>query len=189
MKLLIRGGSISAGKGVLISYADLLKSHLAARGIEVINVSREGDTSFEGVWTYHDDIDPIKPDLLLLHFGIDDIYRPVYRSEFKENLVQLVRICRNRFNPQIFLSTSLPFDSDYEMQSALIYYRTIREVAYDLRCFLIPVHFLIAEQLDDNRLKLSDIVQNDDRYPNETGHRILFEIISKRILDHAGLLD
>jgi hypothetical protein len=186
MKLLVRGGSISAGKGVLKSYVDMLNESLAPRGIEIINRSRERDTSFEGNRTFYDDIDPFRPELLLLHFGIDDIYRPVYRSEFKENLVQIVRLCRKRFTSEIFLITSQPFDSDYEMQSAGIYYRTLREVAVDLQCNLVPIHYLIFQELDDNKLTLADILQADDRLINETGHMLFFNIINRRI---CGRLD
>lgn len=184
MRLLVRGGSISSGKGVTESYVDMLGITLRSRGIDVINRSRERDSSFEGNRTYYEDIDPFRPEIILLHFGIDDIYRPVYRSEFKENLVQIVRLCRQRFAPEIFLITSQPFDSDYEMQSAGIYYRTIREVAVDLQCHLIPVHYLIFQELDDNSLLLSDILQEDDRLPNEKGHRIFYTIIKRRILDY-----
>lgn len=183
MKLLVRGGSISAGMGVVTTYVDMLRESLEARGIEVINRSRERDTSFEGNRTFFNDIDPYRPGIVLLHFGIDDMYRPVYRSEFKENLVQIIRLCRERFISEIFLITSQPFDSDYEMQSIGIYYRTIREVAVDLRCGLIPIHYLIFQELDENKLSLADILQPDDRLINEHGHRLFFNIIKRRIID------
>jgi len=184
MRLLVRGGSIASGKGVSESYVDMLAKSLGPRGVDVINRSRERDTSFEGNRTYYEDIDSFQPDILLLHFGIDDMYRPVYRSEFKENLVQIVRLCRQRFTPEIFLITSQPFETAYEMQSAGIYYRTIREVAVDLHCHLIPVHYLIFQELDDNSLLLSDILQEDDRLPNEKGHGLFHTIITRRILDY-----
>jgi lysophospholipase L1-like esterase len=183
MKLLVRGGSISAGKGVSTSYVDRLRDSLSPRGIEVINRSRERDTSFEGNWTFDEDIDPFRPELLLLHFGIDDIYRPVYRSEFKENLVQIVRLSRKKFSSEIILVTSQPFNSDYEMQSAGIYYRTIREVALDLHCVLVPIHYLIAQELDSRNMSLADIIQDDDRLINETGHELFFNIINEKVLD------
>ena len=90
--LLIRGGSIAAGMHKTCSYPYLLSDELARHGIEVVNRSQRGDTSFEAVRTFYDDIDPYRPNILLLHFGVDDMYRPVYRSEFKENLVQVVEL-------------------------------------------------------------------------------------------------
>lgn len=182
MILLIRGGGIAAGAFVQKSYAQLLSEQLSSYGIEVINRSRDRDTSFQGCWTFEEDIAPYRPEMILFHFGIDDIYRPVYRSEFKENLVQLVRLCRVRYNSHIFLATSHPFSGDFEMQSALIYYRTIREVALDLQCHYIPIHYLIADELNEHHLAMKDIVLPDERYINEMGHRLFFNIISRKIL-------
>ncbi len=182
MIFLIRGGGIAAGTHVQLSYAHLLTESLSSHGIQVINRSRNRDTSFHGCWTFEEDIAPFQPEMILFHFGIDDIYRPVYRSEFKENLVQLVRLCRIRYNSHIFLASSHPFSGDFEMQSALIYYRTIREVAIDLKCHYIPIHYLIADELNEYNLTIKDIVLPDERYINETGHRLFFNIVSRKIL-------
>ena len=105
---------------------------------------------------FDEDIDVYAPDILMIHFGIDDAYQPVYRSEFKENLVQIVRLARKRFNPEIILLTSHPFDNQYEMEMIYIYYRVIREVAVDLSCDLIPVHAYWAGLLKrrDYRLRI-----------------------------------
>jgi len=80
MRILVRGGSIAAGAGVNRSYVDILRDHLAPRGIEVINRSRTGETSFDGVETFGEDIESFQPDILILHFGVDDAFSAVYRS-------------------------------------------------------------------------------------------------------------
>ncbi len=183
MKLLFRGGSIPAGRGASRSYVDMLQDALSDKKIEVINRSRVLDTSFEGVWSFYEDIDLFKPDLLILHFGIDDIYRPVYRSEFKENLVQIVRLARARFNPVIFLLTSHPFENQYDIESVNIYYRTIREVAFDLECVYIPVHMLWLQYMQDRGKSIKDLVQEDSRFPNNEGQEIYYLIVRERIGD------
>jgi lysophospholipase L1-like esterase len=182
MKILFRGGSIAAGKGVPHGYVDSIAENVG-RGVEVINRSRERDTSFEGNWTFYDDIDPLRPDVLVVHFGLDDIYRPVYRSEFKENLVQLVRLARVRFNPLILLMTSHPLTDFYEMESAKIYYRTVREVAHDLRCHYISMHIHWLNHLYDNGLDINRFLQEDPRYPNEAGHSLYAEIVLNNLQD------
>jgi hypothetical protein len=176
-KLLIRGGSIAAGHGVAKSYADILKDPLSARGIDLINRSRFGETSFDGVDTFHEDIAPFHPDILMIHFGIDDAFFPVYRSEFKENLVHIVRMSRELFTPDIFLLTSHTLDNKYEMDAVNIYYRTIREVAVDLGRILIPVHTWWAGYLAEKGLSNADLVQSDARYPNVKGHEVFAEAI------------
>ncbi len=175
--IVFRGGSIPSGKGVLRSYVEVVRDRITARNVVIHNRSRAGDSSFEGVNSFNDDIAQFKPDMLFLHFGIDDIYRPVYRSEFKENLVQLVRLSRKLFDPDIFLLTSHPFEDRFEMDSALIYYRAIREVALDLSCTLVPVHLLWLGYLQDSQRKISEYLQTDIRLPNEAGHFIYADII------------
>ena len=180
MRIVVRGGSIAAGRGVKEGYADILRRRAARNGMEVLNRSRNGDTSFEGVWTFDEDIDAFRPDVLLLHFGIDDIYRPVYRSEFKENLVQIVRLARQRFNPDILLLTSHGFENSIEMDTASIYYRVLREVSADLRCGYVPVHLWWMHYLSDSGMTSGELVQEDSRYPNEAGHALYASIITDR---------
>ncbi len=187
MRILVRGGSIAAGKGVEAGYVDILKGQIEKNGLEVINRSRCGDTSFEGVWTFYEDIDAFRPEVLILHFGIDDIYRPVYRSEFKENLVQIVRLARQRFNPDIFLLTSHGFDTLVEMEAASIYYRALREVSIDLSCGYVPVHLWWMHSLGVSGTASGEFVQGDARYPNEAGHKIYARAISDRLQQYQEI--
>lgn len=189
MKILIRGGSISAGYGVKTGYVDILQDLCLSADVELINRSRIKDNSFDGIWSFHEDIDPFRPEILIIHFGIDDAFYPVYRSEFKENLVRMVRLARQRFNPMILLPTSHTFDNVYDMEAVYIYYRVIREVAIDLECEMIPIHTCWAGYLQDHGLTNPELVLNDTRYPNEKGHEIFAQAISlrlKRILRSAS---
>ena len=70
--LLIRGGSIACGAGVSRAYGDILRPRYEALGFEVVNRSRKGDNSFDGIRTFDEDIAPFTPRVLLIHFGIDD---------------------------------------------------------------------------------------------------------------------
>jgi len=177
MKVLVRGGSISAGIGIIDSYVEILKRNIAFCNIEFINKSEVNATTFDCIETFYSDIDLIKPDILMLHFGIDDAYFPVYRSEFKENLVQSIRLARIRFNPEIILLTSHPFDNQYDMDMINIYYRTIREVALDLKCHLLPIHTYWWGFLYENQKNIHDYIQTDCRYPNEKGHMLYADAI------------
>lgn len=179
--LLIRGGSIAAGMHTTCSYPYLLSDELARHGIEVVNRSQRGDTSFEAVRTFYDDIDPYRPDILLLHFGVDDMYRPVYRSEFKENLVQVVRLSRERFDPFIMLLTSQAFTDSSVMDAASIYYRTIREVASDLDCAYLPVHLWWMSYLESSRVDAGTLFDGDERHPNEKGHGIIASAVVEKL--------
>jgi lysophospholipase L1-like esterase len=185
MKLLIRGGSIAAGLGVIKSYVDILTESLLKKGIEVINRSRYRETSFDGIGTFNEDIEFFGPDILLVQFGVDDAFGYVYRSEFQENLVQM--LARLRFNPVIFLATSHTFDNPNDMDAVNIFYRSLRIVASDLGCELIPVHNYWAGYLEDHNLCSKDLVLSDSRYPNERGHQVIAEALLtwlSKIFDH-----
>jgi len=189
MKLLIRGGSIAAGHGVIKSYVDILTDALPANGIEVINRSRYRETSFDGIGTFNEDIADFGPDILLIHFGVDDAFQYVYRSEFQENLVQIIRLARLRFNPLIFLATSHSFDDPNDMDAVSIFYRSLSIVASDLSCELIPVHNYWTAYLERHNLCSKDLVLPDSRYPNDRGHQVIAEAMMKRlgkILDHCN---
>ncbi len=179
MKLLIRGGSIAAGHLVIKSYADVVAESLHEKGIEVLNRSRYGETSFDGIGTFNEDIDFFKPDILLVQFGVDDAFQYVYRSEFQENIVQMIRLAQTRFNPIIFLATSHTFDNPHDMDAVYIFYRSLRIVASDLGCELIPVHSYWAGYLAEHSLCHQDLVLSDSRYPNETGHQVIAEVVIK----------
>jgi hypothetical protein len=179
MKLLIRGGSIAAGYGVVKSYADILRESLLKKGIEVINRSRYQDTSFDGIGTFNENISDFAPDILIIHFGVDDAFGYVYRSEFQENLVQMIRLARFRFNPSIFLATSHTFDNSFDMDAVNIFYRSLMIVASDLDCGLIPVHSYWAGYLEEHNLCSKDLVLSDSRYPNERGHEVIAEAMMK----------
>ena len=187
MKLLIRGGSIAAGHGVIKSYVDILKESLLKKGIEVINRSRYRETTFDGIGTFNEDIANFGPDILLVQFGVDDAFGYVYRSEFQENLVQMIRLSRLRFNPVIFLATSHTFDNPHDMDAVYIFYRSLRIVASNLDCELIPVHNYWAGYLEEHNLCSKDLVLSDSRYPNERGHLVIAEAILtslSKIFDH-----
>lgn len=177
MKLLIRGGSIAAGHGVIRSYADILTESLRQKGIDVMNRSRYRETSFDGIGTFDEDIADLQPDILLVQFGVDDAFGYVYRSEFQENLVQMIRLARLRFNPVIFLATSHTFDDPNDMDAVNIFYRSLRIVASDLGCEWIPVHAYWAGYLESYHLRNRDLVLSDSRYPNERGHQVIAEAV------------
>ncbi len=177
----IRGGSISAGNKVSTSYVDMLGHNKLLQHHTIINISKLGDSSFEGVWQF-DNILLHKPDILILHFGMDDIYRPVYRSEFKENLVRMVQKARNASIRDIILPTLHLVRNEYDMDAVYVFTRTIREVALDMNCLLATVHIEWINYLFETGKRLDTLLTTDDRYPNEQGHALIAEAIKKKLV-------
>jgi hypothetical protein len=180
-KILIRGGSIAAACGVKTGYVDLLRDRYAQHPVSFINRSLPAETSFDGVASFDQDIDACRPDILMLHFGVDDAYGAVYRSEFKENLVRIIRLATERFRPVVLLLTSQPFADPHEMEALHIYYRAIREVSMDMGCRMIPVHTRWAGYLDESGVRPADLLQADVRLPNGRGHHLLADIVGEHL--------
>ncbi len=173
MKLLIRGGSIAAGHGVIRSYVDILKEDLRQQGITVLSRARHRETSFDGIGTFEADVAGLRPDILLLHFGVADAFGCVYRSEFQENIVRIIRRARLSFRHVICLATAHTFDNPYEMDAVNIFYDSLRITASDLNCAFIPVHSYWAEYLAQHNLCSRNLVLADPRYPNPRGHEVI----------------
>jgi len=139
------------------------------------------ENSFDGVRTFDEDIAPFWPHILIIHFGIDDAFGCVYKSEFKENLVQMVRRARDHCNPVIIMPTSQTFESPSYMQPAAFYYQIIRDVCIDLGCEMVPVHSYWKGMMIARGLTYSDLVQKNVLYPNERGHEIFAEAVINRL--------
>jgi len=176
--LVVRGGSIAAGHGARTGYTEHVRAMCEEAGVNFVNVSRPGETSFDGVWTFDADVAPLRPDILVIHFGIDDAFSSVYRSEFKENLVRMVNAARRDSDTVIVMPTSHTFDDTYEMDAVNIYYRTIREVCQDLGCMLAAVHTFWAGHRMERGVENRDLVQEDPRLPSEEGHRLIARAVT-----------
>ncbi len=147
----------------------------------LINRSRPGDTSFDGVRSWERDIAPFSPRLLIIHFGIDDAFGCVYKSEFKENLVRMARSARACCNPVIIMPTSQSFETSSYMQPARFYYQIIRDVCIDCGCEMVPVHACWNHVLEEQGMAHVDLVQQNVLYPNERGHAIFAEALIRRL--------
>jgi hypothetical protein len=140
-----------------------------------------GDNSFDGVRSFEHDIAPFSPRLLIIHFGLDDAFGGVYKSEFKENLVRMVRSARACCNPVIIMPTSQSFDNSFYMQPAHYYYQIISDVCVDLGCELAPVHACWNRVVQEQGLVHDDLVQQNVLYPNQRGHLIFADAIRNRL--------
>lgn len=184
--ILIRGSSISAGHLVKKSYVDILYRDPAFSNDTIINISRFGDSSFQCVWQF-DEVLSYNPHIIIIHFGMDDIYKPVYRSEFKENLVRIVQKAREASIRNIILTTLHLVRNEHHQEAVYIFTRTVREVALDLNCQLASVHLEWMNYLYETNSSLDALLTSDDRYPNETGHILIAQAIKKRLLGIESL--
>lgn len=179
-KIVIRGSSITLGFKSTVSYVDMLCNHLP-NNHTIINISNMGDSSFQGVWQFEEVLSH-KPDIIILHFGMEDIFRPVYKSEFKENLVRMVQKARAVSIEKIIFPTLHIVDDQSLLEAFEIYTRLIREVAFDLQCSLATVHLEWMNYCYVTGNPVTTLLSDDPRYPNERGHALIAEAVKKKLL-------
>ncbi len=182
MDIVFRGGSPLAEREHVHTFVHLLASDRAFTGHNIYTIAEYGHTTFDLIWDFDEEIQPLEPGLLVLQFGVDDMFRPVYRSEFKENLVQAIRRARRRFHPDIILCTTHLFGTAYENDAAGIYNRTTREVAADLQCEYIPLHLLWLNHIHENGIPVDDLLEADSRHPSQAGHMVTADAVRNKIL-------
>jgi len=163
-------------------FADLVATDQSFSGHNIYTIAGYGHTTFDLIWDFDEEIGSLCPDILILQFGVDDMFRPVYRSEFKENLVQTIRRARVRFSPEIILCTTHLFRTRYENDASEIYNRTTREVAADLECHYIPIHLLWMNHIYEKGVDVDDLLETDSRYPSQAGHNITAAAVMKKII-------
>ena len=180
-KIVIRGSSIALGFNSTLSYVDILSKDSILRNHSIVNISNMGDSSFQGVWQF-EEVLAHTPDIIIIHFGVEDIYRPVYKSEFKENLVRMVQKAREASIEKIIFPTLHIVDDKNQMEAFEIYTRLIREVAFDLHCSLATVHLEWMNYCYVSGNPVSTLLSDDSRYPNEKGHTLIAEAVKKKLL-------
>ncbi len=179
-KIVIRGSSIALGFNSTVSYVDILRDHLSGNHT-IINISNMCDSSFQGVWHFEEVLSH-KPDIIIIHFGMEDIFRPVYKSEFKENLVRMVQKARSVSIEKIIFPTLHIIDDQNLLEAFEIYTRLIREVAFDLYCHLATVHLEWMNYCYVTGNPVTTLLSYDPCYPNERGHALIASSIKKKLL-------
>jgi len=93
----------------------------------------------------------------------------------------MIRLARKCFNPVVVLATSHSFDDPYDMDAVNIFYKSLRIVAEDLECYLIPVHYHWVGYLEEHGMKSADLTLLDSRYPNEKGHQVIADAVLTKL--------
>jgi len=185
MNILFRGGSpLSFSEGIR-TYPRIIAEDTCCQHHNIHTVTHRGDTTFELIWDFDEEIALLRPNILILQFGVDDMFRPVYRSEFKENMVQAIRRARLQFAPTIILCTTHLFKTRYENDAAEIYNRTTREVATDLDCLYIPLHLVWMNHIHEKGVDVQDLLETDSRFPSQSGHNLTADAVMKKIIGAA----
>ena len=180
-RLLIRGGSIAAGYKVERGYADILRDWGAARGIELINCSRPGENTFDAVRTFHDDIAPFKPDMLIIHFGLTTPSAVYINQSSRKTWCSSCGAAASCFTQSSSCRPRSPLKAHPICSRLISTTRSSRDVCGDLGCEMVPVYTYWSGLVMERGLRHADLVQENVLYPNERGHDFFAQAIIQRL--------
>ncbi len=180
--VLAMGDSLFAGYGLNMgeSYPDKLETALRAKGINarVTNAGVSGDTSAAGAQRFGFVLDSlkVKPDLVLIEFGGNDVLRGLPASETRKNIEAMLAETKKRGLKVLVMGMLAPpnLGAAFKAQFEPIY----PELAKKYGAARVP--FFLAPVIDK-----PDLIQADHVHPTARG---IEEIVAANAGDVAAAL-
>jgi len=182
-RILAVGDSLFAGYGIATpadSYPARLETALRARGINarVSNAGVSGDTSAAGAqrFAFVLSSQPVKPDLVVIEFGGNDLLRGLPPEQTRANLAAMLAEAKAEGVPVLLMGMLAPpnLGAGFKARFEAIYPDLARQ--YDAK--LVP--FFLAPVIGK-----PDLVQADRIHPNERG---VGEMVAATVEDVARAL-
>ncbi len=183
--ILVFGDSISAGYG--LAHADegwvgALQTTLKGLGYgyQVVNASVSGETTAGGLERLPRALALHHPAIVILELGGNDGLRALPLPEMRDNLAQMIDLCRRADAKVLLLGIRIPpnYGPQYTEQFAAVYGELARRDHLDWVPFLL-----------DGVALHPDLMQADGIHPNERGQPILLEHVLdalKPLLAHGS---
>ena len=169
--ILAFGDSLTFGTGARPeeSYPAVLSKRI---GFEVVNSGVPGEVSAKGLERLPKVLDRVRPKLVILCLGGNDMLRRQDPAQTEENLKQLVRVIRTQGADVVMLGVPEP---GFFLSTADVYGRVASEFGVPLEDDIIP------DLLGDNQYK------SDHIHPNAAGYARLAEAVEALLRDRGAL--
>lgn len=169
--ILAFGDSLTFGTGA--SREESYPAALSRRiGFEVVNAGVPGEVSAKGLKRLPKVLDQVRPKLVILCLGGNDMLRRQDLAQTEENLKQMVRLIRAQGAAVVMLGVPEP---GLFLSTADVYERVASELLVPLEDDIIP------DLLGDNQYK------SDHIHPNAAGYSRLAEAV-EALLKYRGAL-
>lgn len=185
VRMVVYGDSISAGAGASMPslifwerWADELRRKYPGAVIETFNGATGGDTTIEGLKRLSEKVLSLKPDLVLIGFGMNDHNRGgVPPAAFSRNLRKMIGRIRAESGAEIVLLSTFPPNPKWRhgTGSMAAYAAATRSVALEMHCAYADVYSL-WQRFAENK-KPEDFLSNNINHPNDFGHWIYFQAL------------
>lgn len=190
MKILFQGDSITdvnrneTMDNLGLGYVRIIKNTL--NDYEIINKGISGNRTRDLIKRWEEDTINIKPDILVILIGINDIWHKYEHNvdtntlEFRNNYLKLLNDCLERIpNTKIVLIEPFVFpigayNKTWE-RDLLEQQKIVKELALKYNHLFVPMQEILNKNLDE--YEMIEIL-NDGVHPTKKGH----EIIAKTVL-------
>ena len=167
-RVLVLGDSISAGYGIPQGqgWVSLLQIKFDQINIpvKVINDSISGDTTSGGLARLPKTLKDTKPDWVIIALGGNDGLRGQPMSIIKENLIQMIHLCKKQGATPFLLGMKLP--PNYGQQYTQQFEQIFREVSKSTKTPLLP---FFIEGVGGNH----KYMQEDRIHPNVEAQKLI----------------
>lgn len=157
-----------------------LRTRYPKATITGVNSATGGDTTVQGLARLEQKVLTLKPDLVLVAFGMNDQnVGSVPLDRFEANLGELIDRIRKDTPAEIILLSAFPPNPNWHYTSGKMpeYARVTGKVAADKRCAFADVFPNWNAVV--GRKKPEDVLANNVNHPNDFGHWIYFQVLEK----------
>ncbi len=142
--------------------------------LEVVDASIPGYTSQQGIEWFDKYLEPVvKPDLVLLGFGMNDHNIPGFGVEvekFKQNVITIVKMIRERKGADVIIFSAMPPNERWHYGSHRMgqYAEAAEQAAAEVKCAYVDVYNVWQMVL--RRKDQPSLLGNNINHPNDFGH-------------------
>ncbi|NND05193.1 MAG: hypothetical protein HKN87_02335 [Saprospiraceae bacterium] len=157
-------------------YLEHLQKLFPAANLMMQDVSIPGRASSDGIELWDDYVGKTEPDLVLLGWGMNDHNVGGNSPEqFKNNLVMLVTMIRERKNAEVILFSAFPPNHHWKFGSHRMehFATATKDAALESQCAYADVYAVWQTALQ--RKDQSSLLANNINHPNDFGHWLYAE--------------
>ncbi len=146
----------------------LLQKHFGNALLQVVNQGHNGWRSGEALQNIQSLVITLKPDLVILKFGINDAYSSVSVTRFEQNMKQIIALLKQQ-NIAILLLRTSPINTPYETAVSK-YAPALVKLAKEEQIAFFDLHTALLNRLDKEKIMLhaflpDDVHLADEYYP------------------------